>query len=145
MAFLAWSASLELGLPAIDKQHRQLVDLLNELHDAMRVGRGKDVLGKILASLITYTKTHFADEEAMMARVGYPGLTAHKAEHERLTARVVDAQRRFLAGTELSMSMELMDFLRSWLVMHIQGSDSKVAAHLATRPAAPPPVRPVRA
>ena len=37
--------------------------MINDLNDAMRQGKGKDVLGKIDKELVGYTVTHFRTEE----------------------------------------------------------------------------------
>lgn len=67
--------------------------MVNELHDAMKVGKGKEVLEKILAGLIQYTVTHFADEDRLMKLHNYPGYEQHKKEHNLLTVWVSDLQR----------------------------------------------------
>jgi hypothetical protein len=41
---------LELGYPAIDDQLRKLVDLVNELHDALKAGHAQDVVGAVLGA-----------------------------------------------------------------------------------------------
>jgi hemerythrin len=44
-------------------------------------------------------------------------------------AQVVDIQNKFKAG-EAMVSMELMTFLKDWLVNHIQGTDKKYSSFL---------------
>jgi hemerythrin-like metal-binding protein len=58
----------------MDNQHRQLVDLLNQLENAMAKGKGKELVGKILSELIRYTQTHFSSEELLMLKHGFPDL-----------------------------------------------------------------------
>ena len=69
-----------MGVPSLDEQHKNLISLVNKLNDAMKSGRGKDVLGDILAKLVNYTKTHFAAEEQLMRMHSYPDLASHQVE-----------------------------------------------------------------
>ena len=108
----------------MDDQHQQLFKIVNELHTAMRSGKGKDVAANLLRRLIDYTVQHFAAEEKLMEQKGYPGLTAHQAEHRALTHKVVTFKKDFDAGI-VSITPELMKFLQDWLTNHIQTVDRK--------------------
>lgn len=57
MAVIAWGPMLETGHAVIDGQHRRLVDLVNELHDAMRARATADVIGRVIKELTRYTST----------------------------------------------------------------------------------------
>jgi len=63
MSIIQWDESLSVKVKEIDAQHQKLINLLNELFDAMRVGKGNQILGGILHGLLTYTQTHFKNEE----------------------------------------------------------------------------------
>ena len=113
-----------VGVKQIDAEHKNLVSILNQLHEAMRRGQGKDVLGSTLDSLVSYTKAHFTNEERLLQQSGYPDLVAHKREHELLTNKVLEFQRNFNAG-RIGLSLDVMEFLSSWLQGHIKGTDKK--------------------
>jgi len=55
MALITWNAALSVGVKEIDDQHKKLIDLVNQLNDAMHAGKGRDVLGAVLAELVKYT------------------------------------------------------------------------------------------
>ncbi len=124
MAFLKWNPALSVGVRHFDEQHQALIGMLNDLHTAMSEGRGREVLGAILDGLVQYTATHFADEERLMAQHGYPELSAHREEHRRLVERVQGFQAHYRTG-RAGLSVELMVFLKDWLVQHIQGADKR--------------------
>ena len=42
-------------------------------------------------------------------------------------------QRKYAAGASATLSMEVMIFLKNWLVNHIQGSDQKYGPHLNSK------------
>lgn len=125
MPLMEWTTKMSVGVTQFDDEHKKLVAMVNELFDAVQGGRGKDALGKILDGLIAYTKTHFANEERFMQQHGYPDMAAHRAEHEALARQVVEVQQKYHSGATATLSMEVMNFLKNWLVKHIQGTDRK--------------------
>jgi hemerythrin len=124
MALINWDDSLSVNVAEIDQQHKRLIGMINELNDAMRMGKGKDVLGKIINSLFTYTATHFKTEEKYFAQFGYPDTENHKKEHTAFVQKVSDFKDGF-EKKKLSLTIEVMDFLSDWLKNHIKGTDKK--------------------
>jgi hemerythrin len=129
MALMAWNPALSVKVKQFDDQHMKLVDMVNNLHDAMKEGKGNEALGTILTSLISYTATHFSCEEKLMAQHAYPEASAHKLEHERLVKQVLELQANFTAGKAI-LTINVMMFLKDWLVKHIQGDDRKYGVYL---------------
>jgi hemerythrin len=80
--------------------------------------------------LVDYTKVHFAREEKLFGQTGYPEAVPHKQQHDALTRQVLDVQRKYAAGAAATVSLEVMHFLRDWLIKHIQGTDQKYRSHL---------------
>jgi hemerythrin len=122
VALMTWSDKLSVGVKQFDEEHKQLVRLINQLHDAMKTGQGKQVISNILQGLISYTQNHFATEERLMRAHGYPDYEQHKKEHNSLTLSVLDLQKQYQTGNML-LSQKVMDFLKDWLANHIQGLD----------------------
>lgn len=137
MPLITWSDSLSVGVRIIDEQHKVLVDTLNELHAAMMKGKAKEVTGPILGSLIAYTRDHFLHEEGMLAKAGYAGLEAHKAQHRELTRKVESYLQRFERG-DITLNLHLMHFLRDWLTIHIQRADRAYVPTLLAQEAVHP-------
>ncbi len=129
MALIAWGPALSVGVKEIDEQHKKLVDMVNQLNDAMTQGQGRQALGKVLNDLISYTQFHFRAEEKLMETNGYANTVAHKAEHHKLVQDVGAFKSKFDSGSA-SISIELMTFLRNWLSNHILNSDKKVGQSL---------------
>ncbi|MBF0538077.1 MAG: hemerythrin family protein [Nitrospirae bacterium] len=129
MQFIDWSAKLAVNVSEIDKQHKKLVDIVNELYAAMQAGKGAAVMGKVLSELITYTKDHFAYEEKLMLQHKYNDMTKHKTEHDKLTKQVLDLQKQFADG-KMVVTIEVMNFLKKWLGEHILDKDKLFAAFL---------------
>lgn len=132
MPLIAWNEKLAVNIKQIDDEHKHLVALINELHDAMVQGKGREVMGEVLTNLVEYTQTHFAHEEHWMSTYGYLGYVRHKNEHDALTKQVLDLQRQYLQGQAV-LTMDVMNFLRDWLNDHIMGSDQKYAPYLRSK------------
>jgi hemerythrin len=130
MPLMEWSDKLSVGVPSIDTQHKKLVGMANELYDAMKAGHGKDVLNKTLDGLINYTVTHFKYEEKLFAQTGYAASAPHLKEHEDLTKQVLAVQEKMKKGVSFAQSMEVMEFLKNWLINHILKSDKAYSSHL---------------
>lgn len=126
-----WSDSYSVGIPQIDSQHKGLIRLINDLHTAMAAGQGKQAMAGILDELIRYTKSHFTYEEGMLRQREYSNLASHHAVHEKLTSQVVELRERFRAS-KLTLSVEVMHFLKSWLADHILVHDKAYARELKT-------------
>jgi hemerythrin len=124
-----WSNTYSVKIGIIDMQHKNLVGMVNDLHQAVVAGHGKDQLGKILSSLVKYTQIHFKTEESLMESHKYPEYNQHKLEHERLTETVLDFQAKFQRN-EVGLTIEVMSFLKSWLSKHIMASDQRYGPYL---------------
>lgn len=122
MANLEWDDSLNTGVLFVDTQHKQLVAILNSLNQAMEKGEGRNKLGQILKELIDYTKVHFAAEEAIFEKLKYPQEQAHKLEHQELVTKVLQFQKQFESGG-VSLTIDVLDFLQDWILVHIKKSD----------------------
>jgi hemerythrin len=127
-----WQEKYSVGIPQIDAQHQGLIRLINDLHSAMASGHGKDAIGKTLDELIRYTKSHFTYEETVLRQKNYSKYAMHLAEHKKLTAQVTELREKFLSN-KLTLTMEVMQFLKNWLADHIMGHDHQYAAEFKTR------------
>jgi hemerythrin len=122
MALLTWSSKYSVGVPSMDSQHTVLFNILNELHDAMMNGHAHKLTGPLLDKLLSYTRTHFAAEEGILAAAGYPGLAEHRKIHRDLLDQVEIFNTKFKRG-EGSINVQLLNFLRDWLTNHILKED----------------------
>lgn len=127
---IQWSDSLSVGVKQIDIQHQKLIKLVHDLNDAMKVGKGKDVIGKIIKELVDYTVVHFRQEEGYFAKFGYAETEQHMAEHKAFVAEVTKFQKDFNDG-RLGLSLNVMNFLSNWLNKHIMGTDKKYSDFFA--------------
>ncbi len=121
MPIAIWNPVYETGNPTVDGQHRQLFEMVNELHHGIISGHGRDVMGPMLKRLAKYAVDHFATEEGLMRSGGYPEFARHKGKHDALTAQVVALLGEWEKGTALPNS--LSKFLAEWVAHHIKEED----------------------
>ncbi len=124
MELVQWSESLSVTIREIDRQHQKLFDMINELHQAQLQGKGKDVQGKIVNGLISYTNEHFGNEEKYFDKYNYPDAANHKKAHAEFVAKVVTF-RDDLQKNKMGLSLSIMMFLSDWLKKHIMVTDMK--------------------
>lgn len=125
-AFMPWTADLSIGIDTIDEQHKRLVSWINRLHHAENTGEVRDQITALLDGLMDCTRTHFAQEEEMMAKASYPALSEHRAAHAIFVKKISEA-RSGLGNGQLAVGSETLGFLKSWLARHIQDADRKYA------------------
>ena len=122
MVAVAWSDKLNIGIAKVDEEHQKLVEILNQLDEAMRTGKGSRIMGEILSQLVEYTKFHFASEEELMIEAEYPKLKLHQAQHRQLVEKVEKLNKKFHNSGQ-RITKETMEFLKYWLTNHILVDD----------------------
>ncbi len=120
-----WNPTYCLGLKEIDDQHKVLVDIINQLWAEVVNGeKGVRVLATI-AELEQYTVTHFQAEENFMRTNAYSDFSAHKQRHDAFVARIRQERQAVEGGK--SVSLDLINFLKDWLLNHILVEDRSYA------------------
>ena len=84
MPIVNWSNEYSINVDEIDNQHQEMLGLVNNLHSSVESRTDKNILKKMLAELVVYTRMHFATEEQLMEQHDYPHHIEHKNEHRLL-------------------------------------------------------------
>ncbi|HET7103055.1 MAG TPA: bacteriohemerythrin [Terracidiphilus sp.] len=122
MALLTWSHASSIGNKTMDVQHGILVDTMNELRQALLTDCTEEQIEGLTDRLVEFARIHFASEEALLERHGFPGLTQHRAEHARLIEDMQIAMQRAHQSAWHEMR-PLLSFLRAALLEHIEQAD----------------------
>ncbi|MEN8171062.1 MAG: bacteriohemerythrin [Pseudomonadota bacterium] len=122
MAMVEWEDAYSVDIQEIDEQHKRLIEIMNELYNALANKADRDLIGEVLNRLAEYTKVHFAVEETLMRVFHYEGYEPHKKDHDLIVARLLEYQAQFQAGND-KVGMELLMFLKDWLFDHINKVD----------------------
>lgn len=127
--FVEWRDEYSVGIAAIDEDHKHLLHLINNLQTAAHYQTDASFVKEALNELVDYTKTHFQREEALMEENGYPEFAAHKQEHQTMIAKVDELIRHFEQAQDETVE-DAVQFLKNWLVKHINGSDQAYSGFL---------------
>ena len=81
--------SFELEIKALDDDHQALIDLANRISATLDGGDGRieDSPG-LVADFVKLTKQHFAREEALLTKAGYPNVKKHHDHHRSLYGKM---------------------------------------------------------
>lgn len=131
MSTIEWKSIYEIGIENIDAQHKQLIEIINRLHEANVTGTSKMIVGEILQELLDYTIFHFNEEEMFLTNHNYPGFDKHKSEHEEFKNKIIkfidDSKKQ-----QLLISIKVIEYLKEWTISHILGNDKEYAEFIKT-------------
>jgi len=125
---IQWSERYEVGIAAIDGQHREMVDIANRLLAGLRAGRERDELVETLRELVRAAEHNIATEERLMQEHGLAP-AHHAEEHQRL----LEAIRHFDLRLDPGGLADAARFLHEWLLGHIDEDDRPFAEQLRSR------------
>ncbi|MBN2695752.1 hemerythrin family protein [bacterium] len=128
--FIGWDFQYETGIKVIDSQHKRLVLLVNELHEAIVVGKTQSILESVFQTLMDYTAKHFSDEERLMLIYDYPEFKEHKDHHESLIREMEGLFFQFRMGELPVASLKVKKFLLNWVLEHIMDDDMRYVEYV---------------
>jgi len=118
------------GVPEIEQQHQELVNILNKLHDAVKNNESRHDIYRIIDEVISYTNFHFTFEESLMDQYGYPEIKAHKDKHKQLIQEALHFKERLGYVGE----HEFIDWFDHWpfahILAHIQYADKQIEDYI---------------
>jgi hemerythrin len=130
MSFMEWTDRYSIGVAIFDDEHKKLIAIINDLHNAIAAGIGQSDLQRICENLVEYTLMHFRHEEMYFDDWAYPDAARHIAIHASLRQRVFEFRKQILEKENPEIGAELATFLRDWLFNHIQVEDRKYGEFL---------------
>jgi hemerythrin-like metal-binding protein len=130
LKWISWGEKHATGNAGMDHGHQQLVDLINQLAEAMESHKPKEFCSNTLEQFIEHTRTHFIAEEELMDRHRFPGATGHKALHAALLKDVLAFKESYDAG-DTPEFVTLLVILDSWLNRDIMFADKALADFVA--------------
>lgn len=127
---LQWQETWSIDIVSIDQEHKLLINLFNNLLEALDENRELSEIKKRYQDLVDHTREHFSHEELVMRNIGYAKYRDHKSAHETILERVGDVA----PGLSGQMSAEDIDALckelNEALVHHIKEFDTGIKSHL---------------
>lgn len=125
MSLIEWKDQFSLGVPAVDHEHRELIDLINELYASMASGSTDVTVLDFLGDLYTRIAAHFALEEKMMRDSRYDEYRDHKIDHERLLDDIRDLMDDYEDGVYVDVE-QFGKRLDAWFSEHFRSRDARL-------------------
>lgn len=133
MPLLQWKDQYSVGIEAVDHEHKELIELINQLADEVLAKGTTLVASAFFGDLIKGISAHFALEERFMRERGYDQLAQHKGDHERLLDEILNIMDEF-EGDETVNRAELAKRLDAWFSRHFETHDARLHKALGTHP-----------
>ncbi|MDR0623626.1 MAG: bacteriohemerythrin [Treponema sp.] len=128
-----WHSSYSIGIPLIDAQHRELINLTNKLYEGCMSGRevSRVVFLRTVRGAVDYIGYHFSTEEKIMERVSYPyaEYSIHKQQHNDFVREVLREVDDFSSGKKFTPNA-FVYFLKDRVLTHIAVTDKKLGEFL---------------
>ena len=130
MELYTWDENDSMGDPELDKHHRVLIGLINDLYTAMMTGEGVRAAHAIYKRLLEYTRFHFEAEEKEMYDARYPEFARHRKQHQNFTKQLEELAKEF-SQKEGAPGAHMLGIMRHWLRTHIRNADTRYAGWAA--------------
>jgi hemerythrin len=125
MGLLRWEKRYSVGIEAVDHEHRELVELINRLHEEAKAQGSKVAVLGFFGDLYKAISAHFALEERFMREKGYDQLRQHKGDHERLLDEIRDIMEDYEVN-DLFEERLLAQRLDAWFSRHFESHDARL-------------------
>lgn len=125
MAELVWDDGMSVGIDSLDNDHKQLIDALSQLMSAKNDNCAWSIIEPIFQQLEHYCLTHFAREEALLAKINYQQFDAHKKSHQSFIKKIPQLKKQWYEETTEPevVKEKIILFLQQWLLKHILEED----------------------
>ncbi len=121
-----WKDSYSVGNEDIDRHHKKLLALFNEL--ALLIEKDDETHRfssiKVISELNVYAVFHFKKEEKLMEAGNYNNLDKHKELHKDFIAQVNKFKDNYFNNDPL-VNYEMFNYLSNWILTHVLVEDAK--------------------
>lgn len=131
MGLIEWKSHYSVGVEAVDHEHRELIDLINEVHERLIAGAEKPDVTAFLGEIFRGISAHFALEEKFMRDHRYDQHDQHKEAHEELLEGIRDIMDGYEADRD-GTSLELSQRLDDWFTLHFKTHDARLHHRLGS-------------
>ncbi len=121
---ITWKEKDSMGISMIDEEHKKLFGILNKVIVAKEHNGNPEELWEVLSEMTNYAHTHFRTEETYMKEFNYPDYQDHKEEHRDFSTEIIAYHDKVIKG-DFQIANEIIEYLKWWLVNHIQVTDKK--------------------
>jgi hemerythrin-like metal-binding protein len=124
MALKGWDDSFSVNNTTMDADHKQVIQMIGTLNEAMKAGQSKTVLELLVTKLNNFAQTHFSREEEYLAEKKHPDVDIQVQQHKVFLSKVADFKRNFERG-QLVVAATMLPFINDWFLNHVMTIDMK--------------------
>ena len=126
---MQWKPEYSVGVESMDDEHREMIDLINDIYDKLGSSPDTDQVEQFLGDIFSTISMHFAMEERLLSKINYSEYQAHKHDHEELLDQIRDLMDDFAADTS-SGAVKLEQSLSDWFAGHFSTFDARLHGQL---------------
>ena len=128
---IIWSKTYATGIELIDNQHKELVNLTNDLYRACLAGKdtANTVFKEAMSRMVEYVRFHFGFEQKILANIKYPDYSKHKKQHESLIRNILKAVKEYEKGVKY-IPNNFVRTLKDWVFGHIAVFDKTYSIYI---------------
>jgi hemerythrin len=124
MTLKGWDDSFSVNHTTMDDDHKQLVQMIGTLHEAMKAGQSKTVLERLVTKLNDYAQNHFSREEKYLTEKKHPDVDTQKQQHKVFLDKIAEFKRNFERGQTV-VAATMLPFINEWFLNHVMKIDMK--------------------
>ena len=127
MEEIVWMNEFSVGVKEMDEQHKKLIAMINLLIADQKSLTAPETIAKLLTEMTDYAQEHFRAEEYLMSEYGYDKKDQQVAQHEEFIRKT----RAFYSTADIgpnTLSVALLEYLKTWLIGHILKEDMQYKA-----------------
>jgi len=132
VSLIAWREEFTIGLPDVDHEHRELIAMINALHESLGPAADVERIIAALGEIQARIAAHFALEEREMRRLDYISVTEHKDDHERLLDDIMEITDAVESPADYDPEA-FGQRLSRWFTDHFRTHDARLHRWLAGR------------
>ena len=129
-----WNKEYEIGIDAIDREHKLIIDNYEKLYHYMKLGTGHNYYHELILFLEKYVNEHFKNEQEFQQLIGYNLYEEHVLYHREFEAKIKEIitkhQNQKVSNLDL---IRINLFLKDWLLQHNLVEDAKIGEFLRNK------------
>jgi hemerythrin len=129
MNHLKWIPEFSVGVDAVDFEHQNLIEHINQVLTELHDHRNIELVVGAIAEVHSEVAAHFALEERIMRAANYDEYDGHKNDHEDLLDQIRDMMDMTERDPDWALE-SLSNELSKWFSNHFRTFDARLHGKL---------------
>jgi len=124
MTLKGWDNSFSVNNTTMDTDHKELIQMISALNEAMKAGQSITVLDRLVTKLTNYAQSHFSREEKYLTEKKHSDVDVQMQQHKVFLDKIAEFKRNFERG-QMVVAATMLPFINDWFLNHIMKIDMK--------------------